>query len=114
MRFLQTVLSSIATFALCGAVQAAIIPGSLSETIVESRTGGLNFAAYSEGQPAAGTNNWQNSTGKSTAAGVTAASTVCVNTAGIQMRSNSTVSAGGLRVRLADFICGVRRSAWRV
>lgn len=62
-----------------------IIAGSLSETIVESRTGGLNFADYAEhggGFP----DSWSNSTAKSTAPGVTA---------GIGSRFNSTAGFGG-------------------
>jgi hypothetical protein len=68
------------------ATAGIIIPSSVSETIVESRTGGLNFTAYSEGQPPAGTNNWQNSTAKSTAVGVTA---------GIGSRFNTSTNIGG-------------------
>ncbi len=45
---------------------ASIIPGSVSETLVESRSGGQNFAWYSQ------VGTFSNSTSKSTAAGVTA------------------------------------------
>ena len=77
--FSVAVLTTIAT-----TVSAAIIPGSLSETIVESRSGGLNFADYAEhggGFP----DSWANSTAKSSAPGVTA---------GIGSRFNSTAGFG--------------------
>jgi hypothetical protein len=85
MRFIKTVFSCMAALALSGsAAQAGVIPGSLSETMVESRTGGQNFAAYSEMSIV--NNTWTNSTAKSTAPGVTA---------GIGSRFNSASFIGG-------------------
>jgi hypothetical protein len=64
-----------------------IIPSSVSETIVESRSGGQNFAAYSE--MSITNNTWANSTAKSTAAGLTG---------GIGSRFNSNSFIGGQNV----------------
>jgi hypothetical protein len=73
-----------------GTAQAAFLPTDQSpsydsETFVESRTGGKNFAAYSEdggGFP----NSWSNSSAKSSAPGTTA---------GIGSRFNSNSGIGG-------------------
>src|SRR5690348_6469666 len=75
-------LAVLATTAVTAS--AAIIPGSLSETMVESRTGGLNFADYAE--LTVFPDGWSNSASKSTAAGVTA---------GIGSRFNGTNSFAG-------------------
>ena len=63
---------------------AAIISGSLSETMVESRSGGQNFGDYLE--TTVFPDGWSNSSAKSTAAGVTA---------GIGSRFNGTNAFGG-------------------
>jgi hypothetical protein len=86
MRYLTFLIGAAMAFSAGAAgARAAIITGSVSETIVESRTGGLNFSKYSEdvvGFP----NGWANSSAKSTATGVTA---------GIGSRFNSTAGIGG-------------------
>jgi hypothetical protein len=83
---LMAVATALTIFCFGSTATAAhIIAGSLSETIVESRTGGLNFADYAEhggGFP----DSWTNSTAKSSAQGVTA---------GIGSRFNSTAGFGG-------------------
>lgn len=71
----------IASGAVASIASAAII----SETYVESRTGGKNFAAYSDSGDAF-PNSWANSTAKSSASGTTG---------GIGTRFNSNVGAGG-------------------
>jgi hypothetical protein len=87
MRNWKILIAAALAFSIHAAVSRAgiIIPSSVSETIVESRTGGLNFAKYSEdggGFP----NAWANSSAKSTAPGVTA---------GIGSRFNSNAGIGG-------------------
>jgi hypothetical protein len=88
LRITSTLLAVAATCAFATSINAAIISGSLSETIVESRSGGLNFAAYSEGTPGF-PNSWSNSSAKSTAPGLTA---------GIGSRFNSNSGIGGADV----------------
>jgi PEP-CTERM motif len=60
------VAGSLVVLCSLSSARAGIIAGSISETIVESRSGGQNVAWYTQ----AGT--WANSTSKSTASGVTA------------------------------------------
>ncbi len=86
MRYGTVLIGALMTLSVgIGVAKASIIAGSVSETIVESRTGGLNFSNYSEdggGFP----NSWANSSAKSTAPGVTA---------GIGSRFNSNSGIGG-------------------
>jgi hypothetical protein len=70
-RLTTTLLAIAATGAFAAsAARAAIISGSLSETMVESRSGGINFAAYSDS--GVFPNAWSNSSAKSSAPGTTA------------------------------------------
>jgi len=63
-----------------------LTPTAVLDVIVESRTGGQNFAAYSDVSPGF-PNSWANSTSKSTAPGCSAAS--------IGSRYNSNAGIGG-------------------
>ncbi len=67
MRLSRILLGALAAVSLGSSnLMAGVISGSINEIIVESRSGGQNFAAYSQ----AGT--WADSSSKSTAPGVTA------------------------------------------
>jgi len=93
-------VAAMATIA--STASAAIITGSASETIVESRTGGKNFAAYSDTAATVTNNSWTNSTAKSTAPGLTAGigsrfnSNAFINNAAYFQVAPTLPTAGGI------------------
>jgi MYXO-CTERM domain-containing protein len=94
MRIKRLLCAAMAAAAMsCGASSWAghIISGSVNEIIVESRSGGQNFASYSE----AGT--WADSSSKSTAPGVTG---------GIGSRFSSNAFTGRSFTAAPDFGSG--------
>jgi PEP-CTERM motif len=85
---LALAISSYGTIAVAG----PIIAHSISETMVESRSGGQNFAAYSD-SGAGFPNSWANSSAKSTAPGTT--QTNCPGASCVGSRFNSDAGIGG-------------------